>query len=600
MSGADFTARGIALSGFSKLRSSDMEPGTKLVGHRGSDWQTVGRTLTAKLDDTVSVKDFGAVGDGVADDTAAIRAAIAALNYRASVLSGLRMGMGRLYFPEGVYRITENAVLIDSEYYLRASLVLQGAGPRNSILWLDPSALSAPGWFYDNAATQSQWGMVCEDLCFAGGTSWQDSNPVTNVVYGSSNIDPLCNGFKLTGPGWESAFIFNRCEFRYLQTVFHTAGSNNVDTHRFVTCDILRCNNIVYVDNPQSFSLTWLGCYINGVYGNFLEYGPNSTGGGGNFLMHGGAIIAQTATGDTSTHHVVKLTQGGPALANAPITFSDVRVELRGNYHGFVNSTSGIGIVTARDCSFHSTATVDKNFVTVGGYATVKFVGCAISAGTGGGRLKYVIGTSGDGARGKNASILFTDGCQIPNSLLGTDVTWGSNGGRLLIDETCIDTVTNVAPSSDPKTIAMACDVFGPTSVTGGGLAVSTTHRTRKRYTISPFVSAAQLIGGSGLTGIATQVPLYSRLVEAWVRIEAGQGNANNIRCLIGNDDKSVIYGSTTVGAQNLGQYLKVDLQQLFADTTNKRRIRFWFDNGSGGQSTASSSGRIDGGVVWE
>lgn len=54
------------------------------------------RTVLDKLRDVVSVKDFGAVGDGVADDTAAIQAA---MNY-----SGLRQS--EVVFPEGIYRIT--------------------------------------------------------------------------------------------------------------------------------------------------------------------------------------------------------------------------------------------------------------------------------------------------------------------------------------------------------------------------------------------------------------------------------------------------------------------------------------------------------------
>jgi hypothetical protein len=54
--------------------------GSNLVGFLQTGTSAVQRTVQSKLRDTVSVKDFGAVGDGVADDTAAFNAVIAYAN----------------------------------------------------------------------------------------------------------------------------------------------------------------------------------------------------------------------------------------------------------------------------------------------------------------------------------------------------------------------------------------------------------------------------------------------------------------------------------------------------------------------------------------
>jgi len=82
------------------------------------------RTALDKLRDVVSVKDFGAVGNGVADDTAAIQAAVTAAV----------AGCGYVYLPSGTYKITSSITVTATAAGVRHYCSFIGDGPNNTTI----------------------------------------------------------------------------------------------------------------------------------------------------------------------------------------------------------------------------------------------------------------------------------------------------------------------------------------------------------------------------------------------------------------------------------------------------------------------------------
>jgi len=116
----------------------------------------VQRTVEGKLQDTVSVKDFGAVGDGVTDDTAAFNAVIAYANAKGGTDRGNIIG-STIFIPEGRYRITSalNPITVSSVY-------LKGASSASSVLLC--SSTAAVFTFGDSSLTNTVVGGGASDL----------------------------------------------------------------------------------------------------------------------------------------------------------------------------------------------------------------------------------------------------------------------------------------------------------------------------------------------------------------------------------------------------------------------------------------------------
>ena len=118
--------------------------GSSGVGYIAAGTGAVATTVQTKLRESVSVKDFGAVGDGTTDDSAAINAAIASNR--------------NIYFPAGTYFIASSIQVAS-----KSNVVLQGAGVDVAIIKCSSSStFTVPALDITSSTTASVNGLTVD------------------------------------------------------------------------------------------------------------------------------------------------------------------------------------------------------------------------------------------------------------------------------------------------------------------------------------------------------------------------------------------------------------------------------------------------------
>ena len=171
----------------------------------------------------LSVKDYGAVGDGVNDDRQAIQDTIDA--------AAKGLGGGKVYFPEGTYLVKE-IVFLRSHTHLEVhekATILNGINIKNH-----PSIVFMTGLFTDDG-DQVEWEPT-EDISYSGGTI--DMNGALNEERTKAKNLPLINSSGAFAIGNSKNVTISNVTFKdsYQGHAIQIAGSKNVlvDNSRFL------------------------------------------------------------------------------------------------------------------------------------------------------------------------------------------------------------------------------------------------------------------------------------------------------------------------------------------------------------------------------
>ena len=219
------------------------------------------RTLQAKLEDTVSVEDFGAVGDGVTDDTAAIKNAIAAFGY--------------VYGTRGkTYKITSEITInagIKEGFNLNGSTVDCDAITGNAFLITGTGAEQQ----YTSKLFNTISNGVIYGLASTGNAIKFDDTASKGSTFESLHIVGFAHQVVWGDNTWTTSFF--KCKFRGGSDyqLWYPAGlTNQGERHSFIDCDFFNGVGAVKI---ESYTLPhFQGCSFD--YFNNSNFIYNSVG----------------------------------------------------------------------------------------------------------------------------------------------------------------------------------------------------------------------------------------------------------------------------------------------------------------------------------
>lgn len=246
-----------ALTGAAKKVELAAGDGAASIGAKAAGTGAITRTQQEKNRERISVKDFGAIGNGIADDTAAVQAAIDALMSSMTNPQGVstNRGVGRLYFPRGKYLLGELTIGLQTGTR-PFGFVAEGDSEYGTSLIFSANTGSFLKFKSYNSVLFQNLSIIHSD--------------VVNIAANRDGWSNIC--FDMDGTGGGRHFILRNVTthgFDRLVSLVKNAG--NQDTNFFEGCTLLDGNTVIYCRNNEAVVNSIRNCTIGTEWRKFLD-----------------------------------------------------------------------------------------------------------------------------------------------------------------------------------------------------------------------------------------------------------------------------------------------------------------------------------------